>query len=177
EDPRRDRRASARPGPAAPRGSSSADQDGRDVRVKAAQDMRRYLATAFRMPAWTEGPDEPDEPDVSDEPDVFDEPDVSDEPVTAPSLTGQSPGTSAKGMSAVGMFATAPSSADEPTTARTPDDEPTVAPTPDDEPTAAPTPDEPSLDRPNTAALPEAATPTAPAGTDLGTAPAGTDLG
>ncbi|MEU6667483.1 SWIM zinc finger family protein [Streptomyces sp. NPDC046727] len=61
-EPRRERRAAERSGPAAPRTAPGAGQGARTGKAKAAQDMRHYLATAFRMPTWAETPDEQEEP-------------------------------------------------------------------------------------------------------------------
>ncbi|QTE01878.1 SWIM zinc finger family protein [Streptomyces cyanogenus] len=61
-EPRQERRAPARPGPAAPRTPSAPEEESQAAKAKAVQDMRRYLATAFRMPTWAETPDEPEQP-------------------------------------------------------------------------------------------------------------------
>ncbi|MEU6593424.1 SWIM zinc finger family protein [Streptomyces sp. NPDC046881] len=60
--PRRERRAAARPGPAAPRTPSAPREESRAAKAKAVQDIRHYLATAFRMPAWEDTPEEPEQP-------------------------------------------------------------------------------------------------------------------
>ncbi|GGT00445.1 SWIM zinc finger family protein [Streptomyces cinerochromogenes] len=57
-EPRRERRAPAPTGPAAP----APEGEARAARAKAAQEMRHYLANAFRMPTWTDTPDEPEHP-------------------------------------------------------------------------------------------------------------------
>ncbi|WP_430383204.1 SWIM zinc finger family protein [Streptomyces sp. P10-4] len=57
-EPRRERRAPARPAAAAPRGSGV---PGQQARAEAMQEMRHYLATAFRMPTWADT-DDLDEP-------------------------------------------------------------------------------------------------------------------
>ncbi|MFI2203128.1 SWIM zinc finger family protein [Streptomyces sp. NPDC020192] len=41
-----------------PHQSPAPGPDSRTVRIKAAQDMRHYLANAFRMPAWSDTPEE-----------------------------------------------------------------------------------------------------------------------
>ncbi|WP_459739136.1 SWIM zinc finger family protein [Streptomyces sp. E-15] len=58
----RERRGPARSGSAAPRAASVPGQGARTVRAEAAREIRHYLATAFRMPTWTEDTGEPDEP-------------------------------------------------------------------------------------------------------------------
>ncbi|GGY67668.1 hypothetical protein GCM10010300_08300 [Streptomyces olivaceoviridis] len=60
-DPLRERRTPARSATATPRTSSAPGQQTSAARTKAAQDMRHYLATAFRMPTWAESPEEPEE--------------------------------------------------------------------------------------------------------------------
>ncbi|MEV6113014.1 SWIM zinc finger family protein [Streptomyces sp. NPDC052109] len=65
-------RGAAQPRPrSGPRGSAStaprtAPADSRAARSEAAQDMRRYLATAFRMPEWSDAPEEETNPDGAD---------------------------------------------------------------------------------------------------------------
>ncbi|MEU1012768.1 SWIM zinc finger family protein [Streptomyces sp. NPDC005890] len=61
-EPRRETRAPARPGPAAPRTPSALAEESQAAKARAVQDMRHYLATAFRMPTWAETPDEPEQP-------------------------------------------------------------------------------------------------------------------
>ncbi|MFJ4521095.1 SWIM zinc finger family protein [Streptomyces sp. NPDC088810] len=61
-EPRREHRAPARPGPAAPRTPSAPAEESQAAKARAVQDMRHYLATAFRMPTWAETPDEPEQP-------------------------------------------------------------------------------------------------------------------
>ncbi|MFG2637067.1 SWIM zinc finger family protein [Streptomyces sp. NPDC048362] len=61
-EPRHGRHTSARPGKRASDTSSTAGQEHRPPRAKAAQDMRHYLANAFRMPTWVDIPAEPEEP-------------------------------------------------------------------------------------------------------------------
>ncbi|MER5855612.1 SWIM zinc finger family protein [Streptomyces sp900105245] len=56
------RRHTARPVTAAPRPASGT------ARGRTAEDMRNYLANAFRMPAWTEGPEGPEGPGGAEEP-------------------------------------------------------------------------------------------------------------
>ncbi|MFG3016515.1 SWIM zinc finger family protein [Streptomyces cinerochromogenes] len=63
-EPRRERRAPAPSGPAAP----APDGEARATRARAAQEMRHYLATAFRMPACTDTPDEPEPAGAPTEP-------------------------------------------------------------------------------------------------------------
>ncbi|MET9451654.1 SWIM zinc finger family protein [Streptomyces cinerochromogenes] len=63
-EPRRERRAPAPSGPAAP----APDGEARATRARAAQEMRHYLATAFRMPTWTDTPDEPEPAGAPTEP-------------------------------------------------------------------------------------------------------------
>ncbi|MFE9357852.1 SWIM zinc finger family protein [Streptomyces olivaceoviridis] len=60
-DPRPERRTPARSATATPRTSPASGQQTSAARTKAAQDMRHYLATAFRMPTWAETPEEPEE--------------------------------------------------------------------------------------------------------------------
>ncbi|WP_455569955.1 SWIM zinc finger family protein [Streptomyces tricolor] len=57
-EPRRERRAPARPAAAAPRVPGV---PGQQARAEAMQEMRNYLATAFRMPTWADT-DDLDEP-------------------------------------------------------------------------------------------------------------------
>ncbi|WP_428836684.1 SWIM zinc finger family protein [Streptomyces bangladeshensis] len=102
-EPRRERRAPARPAAAAPRGSGV---PGQQARAEAMQEMRHYLATAFRMPTWADT-DDLDEPPL---------------PTPAPSLPAPSapasvstPGASVRTASATAHTPAAPTaSAPEP---------------------------------------------------------------
>ncbi|MFC9930532.1 SWIM zinc finger family protein [Streptomyces sp. NPDC127190] len=67
-EPRRRGRTAARPGVDAPRSAPVSGPDSGTARVKAAQEMRQYLATAFRMPAWAETPDETSDETTGTEP-------------------------------------------------------------------------------------------------------------
>ncbi|MFI9804567.1 SWIM zinc finger family protein [Streptomyces sp. NPDC052301] len=56
---RREAHERARPGASSwTRAASASGPDSRAARVKAVHDMRHYLANAFRMPAWSETPEE-----------------------------------------------------------------------------------------------------------------------
>ncbi|MEU6770907.1 SWIM zinc finger family protein [Streptomyces sp. NPDC046759] len=55
---RRGPRPAGGSGPTAPRTAPVPAPDARAARSKAAQDMRHYLANAFRMPAWSDTPEE-----------------------------------------------------------------------------------------------------------------------
>ncbi|MFI0806952.1 SWIM zinc finger family protein [Streptomyces echinatus] len=114
-EPRRERRASARPGAAAPRASSVPGQE--TERVKAAQDMRRYLATAFRMPTWADTPDEPEDPAHPTPPPAPPEP-APETPTPSPSARASaSPSPDAPGAapSAPAAASSASASASSPT--------------------------------------------------------------
>ncbi|WP_231406322.1 MULTISPECIES: SWIM zinc finger family protein [unclassified Streptomyces] len=60
-EPRREPRTPGRSDTATARTSPPPGQETSAAKAKAAQDMRHYLATAFRMPTWTETAEEPDE--------------------------------------------------------------------------------------------------------------------
>ncbi|MEU7409839.1 SWIM zinc finger family protein [Streptomyces sp. NPDC042638] len=159
----RERRTSAPTGPAAPRPSAVAGPVGADARVTAAQDIRRYLATAFRMPTWAEVPGDPDDPEWAEaggEPeDAARATPASTEPtpVTPAPSPSVSASTPSPGEPSPELPATAPS-----------------APAPG-APAAPPAPApaasaEPSPELPPTAPLPEAVTPDARAAVRTGSA-------
>ncbi|MER6067981.1 SWIM zinc finger family protein [Streptomyces sp. NPDC001817] len=55
---RRGPRATGGSAATAPRPATAPGPDSRAARIKAAQEMRHYLANAFRMPAWSDTPEE-----------------------------------------------------------------------------------------------------------------------
>ncbi|MEV5872935.1 SWIM zinc finger family protein [Streptomyces sp. NPDC052101] len=66
---RRGPRASGRSAAPAPHTASAPGPDSRAARVQAAQDMRHYLANAFRMPKWSDTPEEePQTPETTADP-------------------------------------------------------------------------------------------------------------
>ncbi|MES9525045.1 SWIM zinc finger family protein [Streptomyces capoamus] len=82
-EPRRERRAPAPPGPAAPGGRSAPGEESRAARARTLQEMRHYAATAFRMPAWAETPDEPEQPAEPEPPAEPQEPALTPAPAPA----------------------------------------------------------------------------------------------
>ncbi|MFJ7150506.1 SWIM zinc finger family protein [Streptomyces sp. NPDC100445] len=61
EEHRGGRRVPPRPGPAGIGSPSAPGERGAGARTGAVQDMRHYLANAFRMPTWADAPEEPEE--------------------------------------------------------------------------------------------------------------------
>ncbi|MEU0331822.1 SWIM zinc finger family protein [Streptomyces sp. NPDC006193] len=107
--PRRESRAAARPGTAVPAAPSAPAPEDGVARAKAVQDMRRYLADAFRMPPWTGEPWEPEHPvgdtasHTSRAPSAPRSRSVTPEPASGDSASGDSAsGDSASGVSASG---------------------------------------------------------------------------
>ncbi|MGW5427201.1 SWIM zinc finger family protein, partial [Streptomyces sp. NPDC004059] len=77
----------------APRPATAPGADPRGARVKAAQEMRSYLANAFRMPTWSDTPeDETPSPDTSGSADRADSPDITDTSQPRPFTTPAEPG-------------------------------------------------------------------------------------
>ncbi|MEU2062575.1 SWIM zinc finger family protein [Streptomyces sp. NPDC013455] len=126
-------RVPTRPAPPSRGTGSESGQQGRSAEVRAVQDMRHYLATAFRMPTWPESPEEPRrEPDSTGTPARTDEhrsataeahpgpaaESASTEPVTAtrapggtPTAPGGTPSTSTDTPAAPGAMPSHPAPA------------------------------------------------------------------
>ncbi|MFI6356556.1 SWIM zinc finger family protein [Streptomyces sp. NPDC050743] len=83
---RRGPRATGGPAATAPHPATAPGPDSRGARIKAAQEMRSYLANAFRMPTWSDTPeDETPGTDTSGSADSADITDTSQpRPVTTP---------------------------------------------------------------------------------------------
>nr|WP_225825350.1 SWIM zinc finger family protein [Streptomyces sp. TML10] len=120
----RERRAATRSAPAAPR--TSPGREAGAARVKAVQDMRHYLATAFRMPTWTETTDEPAEPadttTASAEPTASTSPTASAEPTasTSPTASAEPTASTSPTASAEPAASTSPTASAEPAASTSP---------------------------------------------------------
>ncbi|MFF4687294.1 SWIM zinc finger family protein, partial [Streptomyces sp. NPDC001307] len=83
-------RATGGPAATAPRPATAPGPDPRGARIKAAQEMRSYLANAFRMPTWSDTPE--DETPSTDPSGSADRADITDTSQPRPFTTPAEPG-------------------------------------------------------------------------------------